>query len=471
MTLSTSINPDEITRLEQQIADGTATPQTRCDLARVYHEAGLLALQENRPTDAQNALARYLRLAPTSKERRETLRKLQNLVGDESLVCEGCGRKSPIAEAFQIKNGKLICPRCRIKKSSSHRLAFLSHFLFLTGISGGIALLTYPSQNALHFNATVFFTAMLLLPLVILIHEAAHALSALALGGKVYAFIIGQGKLIWRKRIGDCDISVRWDFQSGSARFGFSTVNSIKIRYFITILAPLLAHLLIGVFGLIYVDLTPSRNAYTPLALFILLNLFMLVLNAFPRMHIIDGWERPSDGAVLLKILQGKYSEQETHLASLTNEALAKLDAKRGNEALDALYAILSHSGLPPYGRGITENNVGWILLLQNKPELALEHARCAYVLLPWLPTVEGTFGAALVETGDVDAGILLLQNAKEISGLPEENASYLAHLALGYAKLGNMAESQQYWEQAIKLAPQEETVAHIRPKLERIGY
>lgn len=464
-------SPHEITLLEQQLADGTATPEIRDTLARAYHEAGQFALQQNRPADAQRALARYLRLAVDPKERRETLKQLQALVGDEPLVCEGCGRKSPIASAFEIRKEMLSCPRCRAKKPSSGGAAFWNRSLFWFLLLGVVALLTYPLQNPFHFWVSTLFILWLWFPLVIIIHESAHAVAALAMGGMLYGFHIGQGRTIWQKRVGTCDIILGETLDSGMARFGFATPDNLKARYFISIIAPLIVHLLICLAGLLLLDFDIGPNGYPVFQLFIYLNFFTFLFNVYPRMNHVNGWEHPSDGAILLRILQGRYSAEEIKLSSLTREILPLIHAKQYSEAQEILEKVLGYPDIPPIGHGITENNLAWVLLMTHQSTAALEHARRAYALLPWLPTVEGTFGATLVETGDLQSGIDLLHQAESFATVPEEHASYLAHLALGYAKLGNKVESQKYWEKALKLATNEETIAHVRPKLESIGY
>lgn len=137
---------DEIALLEEQLVAGTATPESRAALARAYHEAGQLALQQNRPADAQEALARYVRLAVDPIARRETLKQLQNLVGDEPLVCEGCGRKSPIASAFEFTeepgSETLICPRCRANELKGKPYGEPTNSFIGWAFLGGIAFIS-----------------------------------------------------------------------------------------------------------------------------------------------------------------------------------------------------------------------------------------------------------------------------------------------------------------------------------------
>jgi tetratricopeptide (TPR) repeat protein len=488
---------DEITLLEQQVADGVATPDTHYALARAYygqvrfaeaerhyiatltadpdfasayHDIGQLYLKQNRPADAHKALVRYMRLASTLEARRETLKQLTAMVGDEALICEGCGRKSPIAEAFQFKQDKLICPRCRMPKPKQGKAQFWNHSLFGMAMIGAIALLTSPIKDPFHFMVSNIFILLLWLPFILVIHEAAHALAALAMGGKVYAFIIGQGDTIWRKRVGDCEFLVRSDLQNGHARFGFPLKDDIKRKYFIAISAPLLVHLLIGVLGFQFLSFDTTSQSYEILHSFVFANILMFVFNAIPRKFRIDGWEQASDGAALLKIVQGKHTTEEMQLVSLTNESIALLDSQQGEKAIAILEKVVAHPKLPQYGRGMVENNFSWILLMAGQTKLALDHARCAYAILPWLPSIEGTLGGALIEMNLPQEGIPYLLQADEYTILPDHHASHFAHLALAYAQLGNPSESQRYWEQALKLDPDNEVVAHLRPKLAGLG-
>lgn len=491
---------DEIAALEEQIAAGMATRESHYALARAYdgqdrfaeaeaqyiaalnadpdfapayHDLGQLYVRWQHPVEAQQALARYLRIAPTLQARTKTLQQLKKLTGNEPLVCDGCGRKSPLAEAFQFKQNRLLCPRCRLKQPPGGKPAIWNHSLFWVALLGGVALITYPTQNEYHFFTAGIFIISLLLPLVLFIHEAAHALTALVLGGKVYAFIIGQGDVLWQKQVGSCLFVVKRDFQNGMARFGFPARldSDIRWRYFIAIGAPLVLHLLIVLVGVQFFPIINTEQRYNPGQLFVFTNLFMFILNAIPRMATIEGWEHPTDGAILWRMVRGGYTVEELQFASLTNEAMTWLQAGQKEAAAQAFEKMLAYPQLPPNGRGIVENNVAWILLLLNQAPVALEHARVAYALLPWHPAIEGTFGAVLVETNASEEGIYHLLEAEAYTVAAEHHASHFAHLALGYAQLGNRAESQRYWEQAIKLAPDYETITHIRPKLASMGY
>lgn len=500
---------DEIALLEQQIADGTATQESRAALARAYHEAGQLALQKNHPADAQRALARYLRVAPSLKDRRETLKQLQNLVGDEPLVCEGCGRQSPIASAFAVvhQHGKenLFCPRCRtISTPYSAFIKQNAYFITLL-VLVTLALISFWWSPRQHFYITNVLLLFLVYPPLILLHESAHGIATKLMGGKVFALDIGQGELAFQIPIGNCIVRVRRLLVSGLAWAGFSTLSMIRQRTFVAVSAPLFLHLTLLMVGFFALEWQSFNRAYVPFQTFWLLNLYALLISLFPRIYENQGQIHRSDGAVLLTLIRKEVQDEElhqqfysngitchiqnrqyeesfkwceqaltdypNHLFFLIQRAHILLLLRRYEIASTEWKSLLARDDLPPVQRGIAYNNYAWSLLMNGNPQDALVQARCAYALLPWGHYMEGTLGATMIETGTIEEGIKLLVQAGDAITLQADRASHFAHLALAYAKLGKKSESQHYWSQALKLERDNEAIAHVRPKLESIGY
>lgn len=535
MTLSTLITPDEITRLEQQVADGTSTPQTRYELARayvekeqwenaephylailataasefpyVYKELGHLYLRVNRPVEAQQAFARYLQVATTSEEKRVTLQLLATLVGEEPIICEGCGRKSPIADAFRMMEmegtEKIVCPRCRLNLYRNDKIIEPTNSFLGWALIGGLALISYRVAPDIHYYAINILLIFWYYALLIMVHEAAHGIAAFFMGGSIFALDIGQKALLWKFRIGTCVVRIHRLLWGGSASFGFPTIANIRWKSIVATAAPLAVHVMIALLTLPFAWFNGESisSTYLPLQMFWWTNAFMFFINSISRTYWREGKEEKSDGAHLLRLWRREVAEEDlvndyyqhglwVALEEEENEkalawcekALSRtpdnlylslqkgyilMDMGRHAEGQHLLTSLLTHSDLTQENKGIVANNLAWSLLTHGEPESALPHARTAHHYLPWrLPVMEG-LGASLVENQQPSEGLPVLQQVQRIEPL----SSTYAYMAWAYAQLGNSEESSRSWKHALALDPHNEHLAHIRPKLESMGY
>src|SRR4030095_6871401 len=101
-------------------------------------------------------------------------------------------------------------------------------------------------------------------------------------------------------------------------------------------------------------------------------------------------------------------------------------------------------------GDVVALNNLA-IAYLQLKDTRALETAERAHKLKPESPTVADTLGWALVEQGDPQRGVELLQKA--VAAAPKA-AEPRYHLARGLAKAGERTKAQQELEKFLKDFP-----------------
>lgn len=492
----------------QKRKHNSATLNADPDFAPAYHDLGQLYLRYRRVDDGHRVLVRYLQRAPTPKARRETLQLLTTLVGDEPIQCEGCARKSPIASAFELvqkgSQEKLLCPRCRSPNPNKWFHQWGRNTLIWMGITAGIALITFPFSNFLHFAAANIFLLLLFLPIIIAVQEAIRALVTILLGGAVFDIKIGEGRLLWETEIRHCDLSVRQTFIRGGSWIGFPQKDHIVLRFFLAIIAPTLVQVVIFLLASEAVVFRALISEYQPLGSFALANSFLLLVTLYPHSYKFNGADEYSVGVYLLAFLQGRIPAEEllrlyyvrnafmamsseayerglmiteAGLAHFPNESnllriqTACLTWMGKYEAARSQYnALLARNDVPQTDKGVACNNFSWALLLDNKPHAALEEARRAYALVPWLYFVESSLGAALIECGESQSGIDLILEGEKVVTYRRHHASHFAHIALGYAQLGNSTESQRYWEQALKLDPTNTVIAPIRPKLASMG-
>jgi tetratricopeptide (TPR) repeat protein len=98
-------------------------------------------------------------------------------------------------------------------------------------------------------------------------------------------------------------------------------------------------------------------------------------------------------------------------------------------------------------------NNVAYATLLTssepNALQRAYDHARRAFRMAPWLGAIRGTWGAVLVETGDVEQGLACLTEAAQEAETPRAKAANLAYAAIGHHRLGRRDEAAKLLEEA----------------------
>ena len=108
--------------------------------------------------------------------------------------CDECGCESPVIAHFVMdKRGRWLCPRCHARKQQSKQrrdylaLVLGTPFLalFLAVVSRGQWSWAYLSANLLLF--------LLFLPLLVPLHELAHAAGAWLMRGTVFALYFGYG--------------------------------------------------------------------------------------------------------------------------------------------------------------------------------------------------------------------------------------------------------------------------------------
>lgn len=138
-------------------------------------------------------------------------------------------------------------------------------------------------------------------------------------------------------------------------------------------------------------------------------------------------------------------------------EGVCRLDL---NEPLAAREIFLRERDLeeiPAEWRAIMINNVAWSDLVSRDPELipeSLDFSAQAYRALPWMPEIKGTRGSILMETGEVEAGMTLLQQAlAENESLSNQSLNAL-FLARGLSRLGRKHEAVVMFERAKSLDP-----------------
>lgn len=419
------------------------------------------------------------------------------------------------------------CPRCAQSSSSAAWWA-----VFITcGILGLLLLnILWPGFRTTNpgFFENIFLVTLWTIPLIIP-HELAHVLAALALRMRVFYVVIGSGtKLLEFRLLGAVIILRTWPMV-GYVLIATASPVLHRTRQTIAIAAGPLVHLVLilvaislfapsdaPLFGFGQSRAAASQQSIlglaqvNPLGAFLFANLLACGLNLFPHRALIEGRRVPSDGLSLLTVpfwttaqvaeSRATYYVVQAHLLVETRHYQEANEAiERARQLADASDLVLLTSGLPAYMAGDFElARARWkecaarvsdtyfrVLLLNNVAvaELmrgptgtddttwlkdAMEHIHLAWQIAPWLAHVRGTKGGILVAQGNVSEGIELLLDAWKEHTESRGKAICAAFLAWGYDKLENSAERDRWLAHAESAASDSLVLPVVRRFMER---
>jgi Flp pilus assembly protein TadD len=116
-------------------------------------------------------------------------------------------------------------------------------------------------------------------------------------------------------------------------------------------------------------------------------------------------------------------------------------------------------------------NNLAWADLLLDEPRL-VEEARSmsarAYRLLPWEPTIAGTFGCIEALHGDARQALAVLERIRAPQ-VKAHRAAHLAAMAAAHARLEQRTEVQVTLQQAERVDPACPLLSLVRARLANV--
>lgn len=334
-----------------------------------------------------------------------------------------------------------------------------SYFLSLiyAGIIGGISFFVF-----LYLN--------------IYIHELGHVLAGKLVKFKIRSIIIGDGKLLLTKKIG----GITFHLKKGMSGYTIATIKTrkfIRLRKMFFVLGGLLMNLLFVLFSMTF-----NSNI---LKVFVFSNIYLIINNLFPMNIYRNGNRISNDGLSLLKIpfMKDKvineyiaghemyeafdlFNKKEYESAQkilsdcmvrlpkseilYINYALCLIKCLKLTDAKEVLINLINEKNGNEYDYAIY-NNLAWVYLLTNKAELLLEakkYSELAMKLKPDLPYIQGTRADILIESGDYDEGINILENKlkslKESDDLSDNITDFL-FLAYAYYQKGDRVNIEKY--------------------------
>ena len=434
--------------------------------------------------------------------------------------CDGCGAVSTYAPGFARRltaaGLRTLCIACRLQRR--RRIARLPWLLLLAapllfvlwhfarlgrldvlwhepGWVAGVVVDFYATAVPFMLGNLVW-----LLPAVVVVivcHEAGHALGARLVGYGVAEVSLGLGPVVARGRVGGTRLVLRLLPLMGHT-LTVPTDGGRRARQAVTVAAGPLVHA--GVVGVAFLLADPSGGFARGVAH---LGGLLLLLNLVPH-HA--GGQHPSDGLQLLTLLRGAGAsaqdgsppgpayaaavacmlggelEQAQHACerglsddptdSATEALLVGVLIERGrlDEARRRAGTLLTRE-LPPVRRAITQCNLAFATLLLDEPELvaeAVDAVEQAYATLPWEPAVQAAAGYVAITQGRLEDGLALVNRALKSERLAMQRAGMLAIRALGHARQGRLREAGADLRAARRLNPEDLLASRAAAELER---
>ncbi len=382
-------------------------------------------------------------------------------------------------------------------------LIFVGYVILLARIT---AVIPEPLLFLLANISILFVATVLSVPL----HELGHAVAYWLLGGRVFSLRWGAGPTLLRRRLGSVTVLLGPNPFVGMAHGGFPTLRLIRLRFGLMVMGGVTANLMAALFLYMRLDGWEWSALRTSLAwseVIILANVLLVIFSLFPRRAAIGAAAYPTDGAWLLTLATGKIAPAVVHqyfyytgitqaiegndlvgAMALASEARSLYPDILPVQELEVMVRLMGGDGamtLPFYEavlhgddfarltgpqQAMIFNNTAWAGLLTGDPaqlEPAAARAGTAFAMMPWHPSIRGTYGALLVEQGDLIDGVTHLDWAFAHHQDNRSKAIALAYNALAQQRQGLSRAATKKLADARALSPHEVVVERVARQIE----
>ncbi len=451
--------------------------------------------------------------------------KGKGLSGQENIRCEYCGFIYDSPEPFVRKRRFFIAPAkyyCKSCESFAIDNALIKYLLFrLLWI--GYALFAYHVQG---YPQLAWLIVNLVLMgflgfFVVLIHEAGHALTALALKIRLLGIEVGQGQKLLSFKVFDYPLTInKLPFLGGFTYVVFKDKEESVWKMSLVYLAGPLTNLVIFLGLLVFVGmeelLRPIAYGFQGIEIFTILafdNIVTFFRNIIPRSFIVNGIKYDNDGKFLIKSI---FKRREVYEAlrvktlyqngfEAYNEKLfdtaEKWFGKGTEEYPDSLFfkywRVASMYGNKNYqsalksleniiGEGFenvnndekyyiahTYNLYAWVTYIQDdasKYDVALKYTKKAFDMSDNDPAILDTRGSIDIQFNNLESGEKLLWQSIKLSPLLPSKTSSLCSLAMAEIKSGNIARARDIYNLIIKMDQAPELLPRLKSRLEFNG-
>jgi hypothetical protein len=322
------------------------------------------------------------------------------------------------------------------------------------------------------------------LPIIVVVHEAGHAVASLLLGHRIFEIRIGAGPAL-RLKAGSAHVLIGPLPVSGHVASGSTSASGFRWKRLVIVAAgPSMNALMLG-FGVPFLPSNLLRD-------FAVVNAFVLINNLLPFSQRTPLGPQANDGLALVRTLldpDGELEEQRTTIPAVEAQRLVVLgDRDYARATVQEALVIHPHSqilrnwlghDLVVSGRfqearevfskliqdderredpvlrqrhlassAIHLNNFAWADLMLADQALVVEanaaSAR-AIELLPRVSAIWGTRAFAQIATGHFAEGIALAQKAFKKERDRMNKASQACVVAIGHARDWRLAESEPW--------------------------
>lgn len=380
------------------------------------------------------------------------------MFGVERTFCEGCR--------------PAVVPRGQVQAY------WMVIVLTLLGI---LTLAAYKDGRSLGIGLFLVFVAALLAGsfLTTIVHELGHAFAVWITDGVVVSVCVGSGPVVLRWRMGATIMEVRAHFRGGGGVVHYS-FKPAKWKKACILLGGVAANAVAAAMLLMLVALTDDAN-WSPLFETVVLGLaasqlLAAILNLVRRNA---AGSLPSDGQQLRRLLVSKTFQEDQIRSAVLLKASALVRDGRCNEGkalaqkawslrpsdgllfsmlvhctgrtegpaaavqtyLDHLPSLPAPGQIADAGWAYAYGNVAWHALMAGNAEwreMADALAARATEVIPQVPAIMATRGAALIVAGDVDAGFPLVITAVRQLEPDADKAEFCAFLGAQEEARGN---------------------------------
>jgi tetratricopeptide (TPR) repeat protein len=322
------------------------------------------------------------------------------------------------------------------------------------------------------------------LPIIVVVHEAGHAVASLLLGHRIFEIRIGAGPAL-RLKVGSAHVLIGPLPVSGHVASGSTSASGFRWKRLVIVVAgPSMNALMLG-FGVPFLPSNLLRD-------FAVVNAFVLINNLLPFSQRTPLGPQANDGLALVRTLldpDSELEEQRAAIAAVEAQRLVVLgDRDDARATVHEALVIHPHSqilrnwlghDLVVSGRfqearevfsklaqdderredpvlrqrhlassAIHLNNLAWADLMLADQALVVEanaaSAR-AIELLPRVSAIWGTRALAQIATGHLAEGIALAQKAFKKERDRMNKASQACVVAIGHARDWRFAESERW--------------------------
>jgi hypothetical protein len=403
-----------------------------------------------------------------------------------TLTCSRCHCVSSITTAFQQDDTEVLCPRCA--QRARWRMLWLNVMSIYVLTITILLSLYFPLTRIgwsiyLFINVAAYlFVWFLVLGLSLIVHSVLTWL----LGGTVFALHLGGGPILVEIRIGMMHIAIHRYPSFSYFYAAFPQQETIRVRVLTLYLTGIIVFLILSVSLAMNFRISNLGTTLALGELFCAASVFVLIASLIPGHVDVGGAKLPNSAARILQLVKDRNAAAQLHetffilkttfdilskaypaalsscdeglrlypenLILKSNLGIAWIELGRYTEALQLFEGLVSLATDNPPFAAIFANNAGWAALLLGDREKARTYTQEAFALMPWEPAIQGTWGAVLVEDGDVDTGLRHLFQAAEHHMIPHNRVINFAYAAVGLYRIGRQEEARAYLKKATAL-------------------